>query len=871
MSSMLGYPKIVDNIITVAKENDIDPSLLEFEITEGTYIEDAKSLLDTMQKLQSYGFKFLMDDFGSGYSSFNMLKEVPFDILKIDLKFLEGMDSSNRSGTILSSIVKMARWLNMPVIAEGVETKYQMEFLRSIGCDKMQGYFFSRPVQLEAFEKLLANNFSVPNIQVPIEKAIADFDSIFATNEIVTKMLNSLGGGIGIYEMKDSELDVLKVNDEYYSILGYNPSSLFNDRTNVYERQPIIEDQNLLRNACLYVARSKRIQYIRLRRKNASGDLIWLKVTIQYLGHSGKNPILCIAFSDISDLVEQQEMQVKISEELRRQHERYKIVAQQSGTTIFEWDFVSDSWDSDEGFDQFLLSKQNPKLVFSGDILVQAVHYMDMPELIEFFTNEAAATARTQKDIRLIKADGEATWCRLTMTYYFDEKGNKQRAIGTINEIEEKVREQQKMRHQQEVYLLINRSNNDVIFDYDVEKDILMYTVKMPNGTFSDYKVTSYMSYIPKSSIVEDDFKQLYSIAIKNASLGTGTQTLEYKANFKGVGFTWYRSELTGIIDDSGRVYRVVGWANDIQSEKEISARLSKEQGYVNAMVAESLFAFEYDFDSAQATLVHQTPRYEQDFLPYKNYIGAHSQTTSIHPEDMPMVRNLLGNEALAKTFDEGEHIVRTRYRIKDKNGRWVWVECSTYLLKKPETGTLQSLVYFKIVDSEKKAHDELVKKAQLDVISGIFNRATTESMVEEYMEQTDGENAFIMIDIDNFKSANDTMGHMAGDKLIREIGHALRSIFRVDDIVGRIGGDEFCVLLKNVKEINTVMDKANQISYAVKNIAKDINSNLNISASIGVYIATPQSTFTAICTKADKAMYSAKNSGKDKIVVYKE
>ncbi|MEG0019675.1 MAG: GGDEF domain-containing protein, partial [Oscillospiraceae bacterium] len=217
------------------------------------------------------------------------------------------------------------------------------------------------------------------------------------------------------------------------------------------------------------------------------------------------------------------------------------------------------------------------------------------------------------------------------------------------------------------------------------------------------------------------------------------------------------------------------------------------------------------------------------------------------------------------------EHLVRTRYRIKDRSGRWVWVECSTYILQKNDSDNLQSLVYFKVVDSEKRAHDELVKKAQYDEVSGLYNRATTQSMAQDFLSTATAQSAFLMLDVDNFKAVNDTRGHLVGDQLIHEIGHCLSCTFRVDDIVGRLGGDEFCVLIKNVSDLETVVDKAQQVSYAIKNICLGLGVQFNISASIGLCVVEPRCSFSNMCERADRAMYQAKAEGKDKIVVYKE
>ena len=108
-----------------------------------------------MKRFQDYGIKILMDDFGSGYSSLNMLKNVTVDVLKVDMNFVQDIDNSDRAASIMKSIVQMAKDISMDVIIEGVETKSQVDFLAGVGCDNIQGYYFSRPVPVGQFEELL--------------------------------------------------------------------------------------------------------------------------------------------------------------------------------------------------------------------------------------------------------------------------------------------------------------------------------------------------------------------------------------------------------------------------------------------------------------------------------------------------------------------------------------------------------------------------------------------------------------------------------------------------------------------------------------------------------------------------------------------
>ncbi len=148
-------PNLVKTLTELVRRYDIPPERLELEITETAYADNAKLLLDVIADFKRNGFVVEMDDFGSGYSSLNMLKQIPVDVLKIDMQFLSGTDTDGRGGDILASVVGMAQRLSLPVVAEGVETRRQAEFLASLGCDYAQGYYYYRPMPVEDFARLL--------------------------------------------------------------------------------------------------------------------------------------------------------------------------------------------------------------------------------------------------------------------------------------------------------------------------------------------------------------------------------------------------------------------------------------------------------------------------------------------------------------------------------------------------------------------------------------------------------------------------------------------------------------------------------------------------------------------------------------------
>lgn len=146
---------IISFISDLHKNYSLPPHTVHFEITESAYMNDQKRLIGRVNGIRNLGYAIAMDDFGSGYSSLNTLKDVPIDILKLDMGFLRESENTERGGTIINSVVRMAQDLKLMTIAEGVETQNQADFLCSIGCDVLQGFLYSRPVSQAEFERII--------------------------------------------------------------------------------------------------------------------------------------------------------------------------------------------------------------------------------------------------------------------------------------------------------------------------------------------------------------------------------------------------------------------------------------------------------------------------------------------------------------------------------------------------------------------------------------------------------------------------------------------------------------------------------------------------------------------------------------------
>ena len=160
-------PALEKNLLHLVESNGLTPKELKLEVTESAYTDNASQLISVIENLRGYGFEIEMDDFGSGYSSLNMLSSLPIDVLKMDMRFIQNVREDVREFRLVELILDIARYLDVPVVAEGVETAEQLALLRKAGCELVQGYYFSKPVLPEEFEKLILKQLELDRRETP--------------------------------------------------------------------------------------------------------------------------------------------------------------------------------------------------------------------------------------------------------------------------------------------------------------------------------------------------------------------------------------------------------------------------------------------------------------------------------------------------------------------------------------------------------------------------------------------------------------------------------------------------------------------------------------------------------------------------------
>ncbi len=285
-------PDFVDRLEQIRKKYDIPVKYLKIELTESAVFGSSQHTNSVIDKLHSCGYLVEMDDFGSGYSSLNVLKDIDLDTIKLDMQFLREEKAGNKGGTIISSVVRMAKWLNIPVIAEGVETVEQADFLKSIGCDYIQGYLYSKPLPEDKYLEIVSGSvISVPVPQMNLIETL-NANNFWDHKSLETLIFSNYVGGACIFEFDGNEIEVLRVNEKYLQELCMNLSE-----RDVIEGSPLnfLDEENkkvyfkMLEKA-IETGEEQECETLRNIQSDCCGsDLFIIRSNVRMIGRSGSN------------------------------------------------------------------------------------------------------------------------------------------------------------------------------------------------------------------------------------------------------------------------------------------------------------------------------------------------------------------------------------------------------------------------------------------------------------------------------------------------------------------------------------------------------------------------------------------------------
>ena len=241
-----------------------------------------------------------------------------------------------------------------------------------------------------------------------------------------------------------------------------------------------------------------------------------------------------------------------------------------------------------------------------------------------------------------------------------------------------------------------------------------------------------------------------------------------------------------------------------------------------------------------------------------------YSSKTFSQPE-MPTSASPKG---MLEIFSLEEQLTK-RYQDTDKD--FIWLKLDYVYTRDSLSGDVYVYLAVFDVDLQVEQGEKLKLSASTDFLTGILNRAAMEKQIEEKLDKTVNEGTFYIIDVDNFKSVNDVLGHPVGDQLLKRISAIISDSFRADDLVGRLGGDEFCVFMKDTVNLEAVEAKAKMLNERCRlECTGENGENVKVSVSIGIASCQKDvSNYDELYRCADLALYETKRKGKDTYTIY--
>lgn len=323
----------VERLESIRQRYDIPVRLLRAEITETSAIGGLELVSRAMTRLQELGFVVEMDDFGTGYSSLNILKDLPFDIIKLDMRFLEG-DLSGRGGTILNAMVQMTKWLETPIIAEGVETAAQANYLKSIGCVYVQGYLYARPMPADDFLRMLASSGLEPTL--PSMRLVENMDAkrFWDPDSLETLIFSNYVGAAAILSYEHGKVEILRVNEKYVQELGMNGSE--RDATHV-DFWDVFDEENKAKyigaiKTAITTDDEQVVETWRTLSSDCCGeDEVCIRSTMRVIGRAGEQFVVYVMIQNVT-------AEKRRYEELFDSERRFRFASEQAN--VYAWEYT---------------------------------------------------------------------------------------------------------------------------------------------------------------------------------------------------------------------------------------------------------------------------------------------------------------------------------------------------------------------------------------------------------------------------------------------------------------------------------------------------------------------------------------------------
>jgi len=494
-------------------------------------------------------------------------------VLKLDMRILAIEESHNgRGGSILSSIVRMAHWISLPVIAEGVETKEQANYLQSLGCYMMQGYYFAKPLPLDEFEALLkdakTNGTALRGYRSDDILNAAEFLNTSGATSFLFS--NCIGGGC-LIEFEGTSLEALLINDQFYEEMGISREACDVKRDNMIELF-LPEDRHIVAAGLEESVRKKTSAfYARPARDDHARR--WVRSSNHYLAsRNGKHMI----FSLIEDVTESYLSEEKVAEA----NDRFKGFEALMSGGFYRYDIDSGEENFDfvsDGLVRMLEYPREDLTARSRSSLTLSIFQEDRTKILQATRGGQDADNLRYLYFRAETASGRLIHVRVERRIMADRHGRRW-CYGHVIEQDGNAMNESRRRWQF-VESVITAMSQVILFDYDVAYDEMVYCASEEREVSREIVLSDYLAQGKYESIRPEDQEEWVAL-FKSLLTQPTSGSIEVKGKFFQEEYRWSRIHYVSLERGNGAVYRIIGRVDDIEDEKQLMEQA--DQGSLN-------------------------------------------------------------------------------------------------------------------------------------------------------------------------------------------------------------------------------------------------------------------------------------------------
>lgn len=683
---------------------------------------------------------------------------------------------------------------------------------------------------------------------------------------------NNIPAGI-VYGNYDEDYTVTYGNDGFFSMIGYTREQFKKECNNsmgvlVHPEDKEQMAENLNRQLSLG---KTAVATNRLVRRD--GSFIWILALSNVTKTAEGNLVFHGVCSDITQ-------QKEVEDALRILEKKYEIAIRLSDVTTFDYDVRT----------KHITTKQMDSKIFGmAEVYSRGVEEIILSGLIAKRSIEALRNL--YKEIDAGKPSGQATIVAydlngqeriidLQMITVFDKQGNPIRAVGVRKDITETL-----LLQREKEYGNIMTLNQLLTYEVNITSDKIIYLNEEWSQRAKLFNITNFSQLIDCmcQHIVAKEHHHILREKLSTGYIqhsfeaGQKTISIEYKRKVETGKYRWFQKNINIIKDPLSSDIIIRCYIFDIHEKKEHERKAREDQKIYNTMLYKADVVYGVNLTQDLAVSGHEKWLDTFSIEPSSNYtemIKVFSEKT-VHPEDKEIFLNTFSRQKLLLKYNNmGQTEYVTEYRRLEK-GAFVWVRCSMYLFEDTESSDVKAHCYLENIHEEKIKELNLIYRSEHDLLTDCYNKAATEKYCTEFLSSAkgiSGKHAFFIIDIDHFKEINDNFGHAFGDIILSRTSRKIKNLFRDQDIIGRIGGDEFVVLMKNIHDSEIVQTKAQDICNEIVDIFNNNGKSYNISASVGIaFYGEHGDNYDELYRHSDTALYACKKAGRNQFTIYCE